>query len=134
MDLNDLPLLLAAFLPFLMAFIFLMLIVAGWVAARKYGGLTAYVAFVWVIPIVSVVWLRWGEQLGFWSTSLSLPFALGFVLVSFVVGVVCLSLILYLNWRQLSALKIAGLVLCGLLHSFPFFLFVLISVSVILGK
>jgi len=133
MDLNDLPLLLTAFVPFLTAFIFLMLIVAGWVVARKYGALTAYVAFVWVIPFVSILLLKWGEQLGFWYTSLSTPYALGFVFVSFVVGIVCLAFILYLNWRRLSALKIAGLVLCGLLHSFPFFLFMLISVSVILG-
>jgi len=134
MDLNDLHLLLNAFLPFLTAFIFLMLVVAGWFVARKYGALTAYVAFVWVIPLLSIFLLKWGEQLGFWYTSLSTPYALGFVFVSFVVGVVCLPLILYLNWRQLSALKIVGVVLCGLLHSFPFLLFVIVVSVLVFGE
>jgi hypothetical protein len=129
--LDDLPDFLVAFLPFLISFISLMLIVAGWMVARKYGALTAYVAFVWVIPVVSIVWLKWEDRLGFDGSFITLPFLLGVVLVSFLVGIVCLPLILYLNWRQLSVLKIAGLILCGLSHAFPSLLFAFIWVYVI---
>ena len=129
MDLSDLPLLLGAFLPLLISFIFLMLVATGWMVAQKYGGPIAYVAFVWVIPLVSTIWLKWEDRLGFESPMGSL-FLLYVIFVSFVVGVVCLPLVLYLNWRQLSRLKVIGLVLCAQLHSFPFYLFAYIWGSV----
>jgi hypothetical protein len=122
MDFDDLRLLLAASLPFLISFIFMMLLVAGWMVARKCGALTAYVAFVAVIPVTAVVWLLGQGR-----------FALFVILVSFVVGMVCLPLILYLNWRRLSPPKVAGVVVCGLLHSSPFFLFVFILVAALVG-
>jgi hypothetical protein len=133
MNFDDLPLLLAASLPFLINFIFVMLLVAGWMVARKYGALTAYVAFVAVIPVTSAVWLLGQGRFGFFDAPFGLFFALFVILVSFVIGIACLPLILYQNWRRLSALKVAGVVVCGLLHSSPFLLFAFILVSVLVG-
>jgi hypothetical protein len=88
---------------------------------------------VWVIPLVTVVWLKGEDRFAFGSSFISLYFVLFVILVSFVVGIVCLPLILYLNWRRLSVSKVAGVVVCGLLHSSPFFLFVFILVAMLVG-
>jgi hypothetical protein len=133
MNFDDLSLLLAVSLPFLINFIFIMLLVAGWMVARKYGALTAYVTFVAVIPVTAVVWLLGQGRFGFFESPFGVFFALFVILVSFVVGMVCLPLILYLNWRRLSPPKVAGVVVCGLLHSSPFFLFVFILVAALVG-
>ena len=123
-------------LPSLITLIFLSLIGAGlWVAWKK-GVLYAYVSFVWLIPLASVMWLGWGEdQLGFGYSDLNLPFVLGVINISFFLSVICLPLLIYFKWNRLSGRQIAGLCCCALLHGFPFFLYIFIWVGVgIWGK
>jgi hypothetical protein len=111
-------------------------VLAAIVVAWKYGAVFSYVLFVWVTPSASVLWLKWGEnQLGFQFSSLNIPFVMAVLLLGFVVGIVCFPVLLYLNWRRLSAIKKLGLGLCAVAHSFPFSLYLLIWVSVLIwGK
>ena len=111
-------------------------VLAGVVVAWKYGTVLSYVLFVWVNPLASVLWLKWGEeQLGFQFSSLNTPFVTAVLLLGFVVGIVCFPVLLYLNWRKLSVVKKFGLALCAVAHSFPFSIYIFIWVSVLIwGK
>jgi hypothetical protein len=123
-------------LPSLITLLFLSLLGAGLWIARKKGALYAYISFVWLIPLASSMWLLWGEdQLGFGYSILNVPFVLGVISISFLLAIIGLPLLIYLNWNRLSGLQIAGLCGCALLHGFPFFLYILIWVSVLIwGK
>ena len=122
-------------LPSLIGLTFLLLLCVGLWVARRYGPVRAYAGFAWLIPLASFIWLKWEFESGFGSSALNVPFVLTVVGVSFVLGVVCFPLLVYRNRGRLSALKVAGLLICALLHGFPFLLYVLIFASVLIwGK
>jgi hypothetical protein len=75
-----------------------------------------------LLPSVSIPWFISPTQLGFAGSLFNLPFIIGLFFVSFVLGIVCLPVLLYLNWRRLSGLARVGVFLCGTLYAFPILL------------
>ena len=122
-------------LPAIITSIYLLIIGLGVFVAYKYDTLRAYVWFVWLCPLAAIVWLNRGEgPLGFGYSELNLPFVLGTTLLSCILGLLFFP-VLSLNWRRLSAIQIAGLIACGLVHASPFLYVAAFSTAVaIWGK
>ncbi len=123
-------------LPPLIFLAFILVICAGLWVARRYGAITAYLGFAWLVPLTSLVWLKWGEsRLGFGESVLNAPFLLTVLAASFTLGVVCLPLLIARNRGRLSPLKVVGLSLGSLLHGSACLLYVLIFAAVLIwGK
>lgn len=123
-------------LPPLIVLTFVLLVCAGLWVARKYGAVPAYIGFSWVIPLASFIWLKWGEdELVFGTSALNIPFVTAILGISSLLFLICLPLLIGINRGHLSSLTTVGLIIGGLLHGFPFLLYISIYLSVLIyGK
>ena len=123
-------------LPTIISLVYIIVVAAGVYVTWKYGSVYAYAAFFWVFPLAAITCLNWGEgPLGFGYSILNPPYVLGTVLGSFVIGVICLPIVILWNWRELSPLKAVVLVVAGIFHASPFLFCFLFAVAIsIWGK
>jgi len=102
---------------------FLLLVCASVWVALKYGTVTAYIGFAWLIPLAGIIWWTFEYKI-FGSSGLNLPFVLTFIIVS-LLAVLCFPVLIVLYWHHLSGLRRAGLMVSAFLHGIPFLMFLL---------
>ena len=122
-------------LPLLIALTFVMLVYAGLWVARKYGAIPAYIGFAWLIPLTTLIYLKWEYNLGFPFSLINVPFVLAVTGISLLLSAICFPLLIHLNRGRLSVPKVIGLSVSALLHGSPFLLYVFTFISVLIwGK
>jgi hypothetical protein len=102
--------------------IFVLLICLGVWAAFKYGSIAAYIGFAWVIPLAGVYW--WNYELDV----LNERFITTLIGISFLLSVICLPLILFARWKNMSVPKFLGLIVSAFFHSVPFLMYSLLTI------
>lgn len=118
-------------IPALIFLTFVLLLGSGFLIARKYGSIPAYIGFAWLIPVTSIIWLKGEGKLGFSESLLNLPFVLTVTAASFLLSVICFPIILLTNRESLSVLRVVGLSVGALLHAIPFLIYIFFYLFVI---
>jgi hypothetical protein len=102
---------------------FILLIGLGCWFSFYHGAVKAYIYFSWVTPLAGIYW--WNYEL---DLSVNEFFINTLVLISFLLSVVCLALLLIINWENMSALKFLGLIISAFFHSIPFLMYSLLTI------
>jgi len=99
-----------------------LLIFLGLWVAFKYGSVTAYIGFSWVIFLASIYW--WHYELN----ALNFEFLQTLIVVSFLLSVICLPMLIVTNWKTLSVKKFLGLIVSAFFHGIPFLMYLLLTI------
>ncbi len=101
---------------------FILLVGLGLWYAFKYGAISAYIKFAWLIPLAGIYW--WNYELDLFNEK----FVLTLIGFSFVLSIICLPLLMITNWRNLSILKFLGLTISAFFHGIPFLVYLLLNI------
>jgi hypothetical protein len=107
---------------------YVLLIGAGvWTAVER-GPVTAYIAFAWLNPLTTALWFKFEYEL-FCGADINEYIIYLLLATGFLAGVVCLPVITVVAWGSVSPLVWAGILAASLMHSVPFLIYALFTIS-----
>jgi hypothetical protein len=106
--------------PLLIVFVaYIGLICGSLLATWKYGIVTSYIGFAWLVPLAGIIWAKGYFAFGFTTSSFGDPFCLTAIVLS-LFALLCLPVIVAIYWHELSVIWRICLVAAGLSHGLPF--------------
>ena len=107
-------------MPLLVIFIAYILLICGSLFATwKYGIVTSYIGFAWLVPLAGIIWAKGYFAFGFTTSSFGVPFCLTAIVLS-LLALLCLPVMVAIYWHDLSVICRIGMMVAALSHGLPF--------------